>query len=354
MKTGYDSLTCQAAFASRDAYLDPCPPDGGQLLSDAGTDAQVVVRVTGGRFVAAFRGSSSTMDWTHNLLVPMTRLPSAHPPAVRAHAGFVRQYTSLHARIMSALEKSGVKDVLLCGHSLGGALACIAAAMLPTKYRCDVVTFGSPRPGNEYMCGVVKARCTSFTRVVHDNDVVPTVPARAMGYYHVSDPWVLLDSHGAITYMPRERNLVAAIWLRLRSLVTLDLGVSDHFMRNYMRGIGAEYSQHPVEHKEEQQKPARKEEKQEPAREEEQQQQETAREEEQQQETAREEEQQQEQQQETAREEEQQEQQQETAREEEQQEQQQETAREEEQQEQQQEQQQEPAREEEQQEQPAE
>lgn len=232
----YDELTARACRYAADAYLDPVPAHRA-LVSDRGTDAQAVVEIAeDGTAVVAFRGSESHKDWVHNAMVPLRPLPSPHRSSVRAHAGFLRQYASLHARLLKLLREHEVKHVTLCGHSLGGALAVIAAAMLPEKVTCDVVTFGAPRAGNEELSAAAFSRCVECVRVVHDRDVVPTVPLGVMGYAHVCDDWLHLDERGFVTEKPRERSMLEQLWLRVRGFVTGDFGVRDHFMCKYLRG----------------------------------------------------------------------------------------------------------------------
>lgn len=242
----YDALTALACRYAAKAYADPAATDedGGTLLSDPDTDAQAVVhfdlpRIEGGRrtAVVAFRGSSSPADWAHNAMVPLRSLPSPHRATVRAHTGFLRQYASLHARLVRALRDAEVDHVLLCGHSLGGALAVIAAAMLPEGATCDIVTFGAPRAGNSELCAAAFNRCLECVRVVHDRDVVPTIPLRAMGYSHVRRPWLRLDGQGIVRPMDREPGVLAQLVWRVRGALSLDFGVRDHFVDAYMRGV---------------------------------------------------------------------------------------------------------------------
>ena len=239
----YDELTAKACRYAADAYLDPVPTDR-VLVSDRDTDAQAVVDVLeSGAAVVAFRGSESHKDWVHNAMVPLRSLPSPHRGSVRAHAGFLRQYTSLHARLLKLLRERGVDHVTLCGHSLGGALAVIAAAMLPEKITCDVITFGAPRAGNDELSAAAYNRCVECVRVVHDRDVVPTMPLGMMGYAHVCDPWLHLDENGFVTEKPVERSVFEQFWLRTRGVAMGDFGIRDHFMCKYLRGTARSNSQ---------------------------------------------------------------------------------------------------------------
>jgi hypothetical protein len=231
----YDNLTTVACLAAAAAYSSVAV-DGEYVLSDVLSDAQARVSFDGHTATVAFRGSSSASDWAHNAMALQTPLPMPHRPEVRAHAGFLRQYCSLHTRLLRVLEESEARHVLLSGHSLGGALATIAAALLPSAYTCDLVTFGAPRAGNTRMVELARLRCVRVVRVVHDRDVVPTIPMRLMGYSHVPGDWLLLQPDTTLQEMGCERTLLQELWLRTRGVLAADFGISDHFITSYLAG----------------------------------------------------------------------------------------------------------------------
>jgi triacylglycerol lipase len=82
-----------------------------------------------------------------------------------------------------------VKNLLVTGHSLGGALAvlCARRALHELGIAADAVyTFGQPRTGNALFAddfnGVLGERTY---RLVHGQDIVPTVPPPTRGFVHV-------------------------------------------------------------------------------------------------------------------------------------------------------------------------
>ena len=216
------------------------------MFSDALTDAQAVLlrgRGDDGSSVAivAFRGSTSASDWIGNALVPTVRVPG-HGRRVRAHAGFVRQYTALDLAINSAIDNmDDITGVLFCGHSLGGSLACIAASMWTANMPCQLVTFGAPRPGNAAFAAAVRLKTLgAITRVVHDLDIVPSTPMRFMRYCHVTAPWMMVDHGGHVTSEKEERTVYDELVLRAWGVIAADFGVSDHFMSRYLRAVPAQ------------------------------------------------------------------------------------------------------------------
>lgn len=104
-------------------------------------------------------------------------------------------------------------NILVTGHSLGGAIATLAALELRIIYGNSVhlINFGSPRVGNKSFANKVNELFNgdnSF-RVTHDNDPVPSVPFKLFwdfGYHHISrevwysgnevNDYVICDSTG--------------------------------------------------------------------------------------------------------------------------------------------------------------
>jgi len=77
--------------------------------------------------------------------------------------------------------------VIVTGHSLGGAIATLAAAELAKSgYNVDLITFGSPRVGNNLFAEYVNDLVSSSNyRVTYKNDVVTVNPPQARAYWHV-------------------------------------------------------------------------------------------------------------------------------------------------------------------------
>ena len=122
-----------------------------------------------GRFgILVFRGSSDLYDWITNLDIKMTRWSGGG----EVHEGFVKSLKVVWPKISQRL-RSAAQPVYVVGHSLGGALAVMAALRLKEKVKA-VYTFGAPRLGNLEF--VKTADGMKIYRVVNHLDVVPTVP----------------------------------------------------------------------------------------------------------------------------------------------------------------------------------
>lgn len=100
------------------------------------TTAYVVQRKT--IDIIVFRGTQQVKDWAFNLF------PIPVPYAGRlCHGGFVAAHASVWSEIEPYIDYK--KRTLICGHSLGGALAELTAAKLNGKHdNLHLITFGKP------------------------------------------------------------------------------------------------------------------------------------------------------------------------------------------------------------------
>ena len=110
---------------------------------------------------------------------------------VGLHTGFEAAVAKVWPRIKSAIadRPPAEQSIFFTGHSLGGALAIIAAARAAKELSVQpvaVFTYGSPRPGDGQFSGAYPAALGDATfRYVHGTDVVPTVGPSLVGFRHV-------------------------------------------------------------------------------------------------------------------------------------------------------------------------
>lgn len=100
----------------------------------------------------------------------------------KAHQGFHEGYVAVQSFVTKYVERFRTSEqrILVCGHSLGGAIALLLAEWIRRNYDPDVIlyTFGSPRAGDaEFVEG---AKSLVHHRIVNNNDPVPSVPAAWM------------------------------------------------------------------------------------------------------------------------------------------------------------------------------
>lgn len=101
----------------------------------------------------------------------------------QAHRGFHGAFTSTKEFISRYLDAffTGEQTILVTGHSLGGAIALLAAEWirrLPGKGNVVLYTYGAPRAGDAAF--VKHAKDLTHYRVVNHNDPVPGVPFTSM------------------------------------------------------------------------------------------------------------------------------------------------------------------------------
>ncbi|TDF56782.1 S8 family serine peptidase [Cupriavidus sp. L7L] len=138
-------------------------------------DTQGFIAATNDVLLIAFRGSESIGDWIGNLDVLMTDRGYAN-----VHSGFAAAFDLVKEPIASSLTEIGTagKHIWLTGHSLGGALATVAAAEFSQILgHATVHTFGQPRVGDASLQALFQREFPlRFFRFVNDDDVVARVP----------------------------------------------------------------------------------------------------------------------------------------------------------------------------------
>jgi predicted lipase len=145
--------------------------------------------------ILAFRGTQSRGSILQDLKVIRRRTPEG-----RLHAGFADGYADIHSHVVSRLRRFSAKRVWLTGHSLGGALALLAAWLLKRKFVPvhEVCTFGAPMIGNKTACEAFNREFSGrIFRYINGRDPVPKLPTLSLAaneFVHV-DSQRLLGSH---------------------------------------------------------------------------------------------------------------------------------------------------------------
>lgn len=181
------------------------------------------------QLLVAFRGSGNAANWIADFT--FDPVSCSYGNGCKVHRGFLETYTLLRQRVLEEVylltKAYPAFTWLITGHSLGGALATLAAADL-TCYlpyiatmessqswmiaklvamayaqggnmngavcgssAAAVYTFEAPRVGNPAFVQWFEAHVTGpHFRVVQSKDPVPHVPLRAMGYLHtMNEVW---------------------------------------------------------------------------------------------------------------------------------------------------------------------
>ena len=169
---------------------------------------------SGPGIVVAFRGTYSITNTVVDLsTVPQVYVPYPSPddggeaPAkpehecknCTVHMGFLESWKQARELVIPQLrvlrEEYPAYPIQLVGHSLGGAVACLAALELRVALGYEnvvVTTFGEPRVGNYGLArfvdkvfdldGHTNLEERPYRRVTHKNDPVPLLPLSEWGY----------------------------------------------------------------------------------------------------------------------------------------------------------------------------
>ena len=227
-------------------------PDETKILENLQEDDEKFVSVTGANKNSAqaalveheeylcmvFRGTNEILDWLDNINVFTTKELFGE-----FHRGFWNSVEDVWKTIYETYQtlREKKRPLFITGHSLGGAMATIAAAKLvhEDKPFAGVYTFGQPRTMTRDTSLIFNSECGSrFFRFHNNNDLVTRVPARLMGYSHV----------GTYLYISKEKSIhqEAGFWFRFVDYIDgaieavketgIDM-VEDHDMDDYLKAV---------------------------------------------------------------------------------------------------------------------
>ncbi|KAH6634359.1 Alpha/Beta hydrolase protein [Chaetomium sp. MPI-SDFR-AT-0129] len=200
-------LSDSCGYIAVDHGQHPGSDDGGLKEEDEAGRKEIVV---------AFRGTYSVTNTVIDLsTVPQEYVPYPAPPDggdgdgdenhdgkcdnCTVHMGFMASWRNAREIVVPALKEAREKypgyKVHLIGHSLGGAVAALAALELRLGlgwHDVLVTTFGEPRVGNQKLADYIDRAFKlldqigedglSFRRVTHVGDPVPLLPLTEWGY----------------------------------------------------------------------------------------------------------------------------------------------------------------------------
>lgn len=148
--------------------------------------------------VLAFRGAQSATNWRHSLNAH--HVDSDFCDDCKVHNGFWKMWTDIREKVFADVDRTLAKypgyRFVITGHSLGGALATLAAGsfrMRDDRYAnlTEVFTYGSPRVGTGMTAAFLTRQSDKSYRVTSGKDLIPRLPPAFLGYLHVSpEYWI--------------------------------------------------------------------------------------------------------------------------------------------------------------------
>ena len=178
--------------------------------------------------VLCFRGTEakSKKDIKTDLKFRLKKAPSG-----AAHRGFLAAYNTVKPTITKTLETLDF-PLYITGHSLGGALATLAAADLPYPKIAACYTYGSPRVGNRRFEQAIKV---PVYRIQNSSDIVTRLPMAILTrYVHV----------GALKFLTPHNQLRTSLhslanrYFRIVSFFKNPrAAIDDHSIKNYVKKL---------------------------------------------------------------------------------------------------------------------
>jgi len=138
-----------------------------------------------GHAILICRGTESIYDW----LTDGNYATVLGTSGTNVHSGFNRTFHDMKDGFAGFLAQNNPRHVHCVGHSLGGALATLAADWLSHNgYGVDLYTFGAPRVGTSEFANNLTSRVGrgNIYRVCHSSDPVTLVPV--WPYMHAPRP----------------------------------------------------------------------------------------------------------------------------------------------------------------------
>lgn len=157
-------------------FTQAVPPTPFGFVASKGKDLYVIIR-----------GTKTPLEWFDDF----TAFPVAFAPNGKAWGkttrGFSMLYADLGGQIIDGVSQfvaggGALDSVFISGHSLGAALAHLAAAGINAQFNAHPVTytFSGPRAGEHQFADTYLAANLPTWRIFNTEDVVPTVPPAAI------------------------------------------------------------------------------------------------------------------------------------------------------------------------------
>ncbi len=150
-----------------------------------------------GTLYVVFRGTQ--LNRFEDLVTDLMSISEKDCGAGRVHAGFTKTFerTEVKDHLRNLLANRSGK-VVFTGHSLGGAMATLAAASFG-KAGDPLITFGSPRVGDPVFAAELKRKGLKIDRYVLCCDIIARLPPKRLPTNHPEDLLTAVYGHNPVT-----------------------------------------------------------------------------------------------------------------------------------------------------------
>lgn len=218
-----------SALRSYSAYKnpeDPGAPTDSIFISSWPIDTQVYFTRLCDTIYVTFRGTSSPKDFLSDLDIKRFKFKNG----IIIHNGFWKQFKSVEPELVKNFDMHpDARKFVFAGHSLGGALAQIAAVYFGDLYKKYTVchTFGSPRVGNDKFVEWFHQHVQENVRVQNSKDPVTMIPMMPVWKHTKRLNLTLYDD-----YTGKVKHDDTKWYKRLYKFLKSDLG--DHSCQEYI------------------------------------------------------------------------------------------------------------------------
>lgn len=144
--------------------------------------------------ILSFRGSYSVRNWLSDVTFPLIGLDLCD--GCFAELGFWSSWEVVRDPVVAVINETLSMypdfELVVVGHSLGAAVATLAATDLRSKGHSSAAmyAFAAPRVANPPLAQHITMQGNNY-RFTHTSDPVPKLPLLSMGYVHVSPEYFI-------------------------------------------------------------------------------------------------------------------------------------------------------------------
>lgn len=181
------------------------------------------------QYILCFRGTREFKNWLSNI----DAAPCQWPYPGRIHSGFFESFCRCWQELRDAIDYSQ-HSIICCGHSLGAAMASIAAIYTQAN---ALYTIGCPRIGNQEFCKqFTDSENLNTHRICNSLDIVTHLPPQSQrfGFQHIG-PAIWLGEK------QRKRDRFKERLTHIHKLFSSPEHIADHAPINYSLRLAEMY-----------------------------------------------------------------------------------------------------------------